>query len=178
VDNEETQRLKSAGGRSSMSNELLREKTSPWRPTPLVWAAGRSHEPRRFALHEEIYGWCGPRRKGRRVPVLTISEESPQNPTVLKRQRTQGRLERRGVASRSPRGARRLSILRRRGQSQKCGAAWRFQEVRTSKAGFAEGLMSEAQVLAPSSTLRSPKKPHTAPNHRAAKRSFWASDHT
>ena len=57
VDDEETQRLKSLVADLSMNNELLREKNHRVEAEDTLWSGGgRSHEPRRFALHGATYG--------------------------------------------------------------------------------------------------------------------------
>src|SRR5206468_10749909 len=99
-------------------------KFTAWRPDALWSGGGRSHEPRRFALHEEnLRRGAGNAGMGDGAFQLLLSARNCRATWAsVATARTEDRLERCGFAREDPRGHRGFSVLRR-GPSQSVGAA-------------------------------------------------------
>src|SRR3989441_7541664 len=124
VENEETQRLKSLVADLSMSNELLREKSTAWRPHALWPGGGRSHEPRRFALRGKTLR-RGARNAGMGDGAFELLLSAPHRratPASAAAARTEDGVQRRDIDRKDPRGPGGLAVLWR-GPSQSVGAA-------------------------------------------------------
>src|SRR6266702_4730414 len=96
---------------------------SGWRPDALWSGGGRSHEPRRFALHgTTLRRGARDARMGDGAFQLLLSARNRRTTWANARAAgTHDRLERRGVAREDPRAAGGLAVLRR-GPSQSVGA--------------------------------------------------------
>jgi len=83
---------------------MLREKIHRMEPDALWYGGGRSHEPRRFALHEEKSpAWCVSQMNGKCAFQFTITRIAATTRRVLQR-RGPRPLERAVLLEKDPRG--------------------------------------------------------------------------
>jgi len=159
VDNEETQRLKSLVADLSMSNELLREKIHRMEAgRPLVWRS-RSHEPRRFALHEENLrrGACHARMGNGAFQLLLSARVAAQPGRVLQRRGPKTAWSDAALLEKIRESSTLLHFTAR--AIAKCGRGCALRSAHVEARVLR--LMREAQLLAPSRTLPKPANPHT-----------------
>src|SRR5208337_362638 len=144
------------------------KKFTAWRPDALWSGGGRSHEPRRFALHGTTVrrGACHAGMGDGAFEFLLPTRNRRTARPGFAAARTEDRMERRGVARKDSRSHRRFSVLWR-GPSQSVGAAALSGSAHVEGAGAAADARS-AVAGAVAAVSESRESAHRYDHHRAA----------